>query len=148
MIWITHITFGLLMGIVFIDYVKIDPLVYFTIIVFTSLMPDLDHSESKLGKKVFFSGFIQSVFGHRGLLHSPLFLVALGGIGYMFLPLSIVMTFVIGYGSHILIDMFTMSGIRIFHPLSDFKIKGFIRTNSVFEYFLIFLLMCFIVYLA
>ena len=30
--------------------------------------------------------------------------------------------------------MLTVSGVRFFHPLSSFKIKGFIRTGGVFEW--------------
>ncbi|MBW2998580.1 metal-dependent hydrolase, partial [Candidatus Woesearchaeota archaeon] len=41
--------------------------------------------------------------------------------------------FMIGYGSHILIDMITKQGILFIHPLIKIRISGFVKTGSVIE---------------
>ncbi len=102
---------------------------------FTSLLPDLDASESmikhltiggyigreKFGIKPFYlPAFIMSkLFGHRGVLHSlvALALVALGA--YFLIPFTSTAVFaliLIGYASHLAGDALTKSGIEIFWP--------------------------------
>lgn len=102
---------------------------------FTSLLPDLDASESmikhmtvggyfgktKIGIKPFYLvAFIFSkLFGHRGVLHSfvALALVAIGA--YLLIPFTSTTIFaliLLGYASHLAGDALTKSGIEIFWP--------------------------------
>ncbi len=100
---------------------------YLLITVFFSLLSDIDSSKSKFGRKFIFS----FLFKHRGILHSiyPLIFLYLINI-YAFL----------GYSSHLILDSLTKKGIKPFN--TKFKIKGFIKTGSIFEkatFFCIFL---------
>ena len=88
------------------------------------LLPDLDHPQSALGRRIpFISLPLSAVFGHRGMTHSLLAVVVL------LLALIIVTTIpsyamlsglaaplCIGYLSHLLGDSLTPSGIPIFWP--------------------------------
>lgn len=94
------------------------------------LLPDIDHPTSKIGRKVpLISGFINTLFGHRGFTHTILatilfsyMLFLLAGVipngfrGY-YLPLALGLS--VGYVSHLLLDMLTVSGIPLFYPFSN-----------------------------
>lgn len=96
-----------------------------------SLMPDIDHPESAFGRRVpFLSVPISAIFGHRGITHSLLAVLALfagaawaaawfahGAAG----PTATLMTFgvlplSVGYLSHLLGDGLTVSGLPLLWP--------------------------------
>lgn len=107
-----------------------------------SIIPDIDHPNSHLGKKLnIFSIGINTLYGHRGLTHSPLFALILSII-LIFLssffygvPQLLYSQFVIGisvgYFSHLLLDSLTISGIPLLYPLSHkgYRLAKF-RTNK------------------
>lgn len=88
------------------------------------LLPDLDHPESVLGRRVpIVSVPLARLFGHRGMTHSLFAVVILlmalvalttmypwGGVSWLVPPL------IIGYLSHILGDSMTPSGVPLFWP--------------------------------
>ena len=137
MMFKTHIVFGFLMGLLFLDVFNVsNKILFMTVAVIAAAIPDIDHPDSAVGKKVKIIGFL---FKHRGFFHS---ILAAGifslGINYIFRNYAITIAFVIGYVSHILIDMLTHAGVMPLHPLSNFKIKGFMKSNGIIEW-LIFL---------
>ena len=89
---------------------------------FGALLPDLDAVESKIkslsikGVRPFapFADMANQVWGHRGFLHSPL---ALGLLGLVLLPSlywldwQIPLALWLGYGSHLMADACTRTGI-------------------------------------
>ncbi len=100
-----------------------------------ALLPDLDASESKIknltfggyvgGTRVGFKPFapvamvISAAFGHRGVLHSLMF-VAILGVGVALIPMAtqvIWLVILAGYFSHLAIDGLTKSGIEFFWPI-------------------------------
>ena len=86
-----------------------------------SLLPDIDHAGSIIGKKIpFFSIFLK----HRGITHSLLALV----IAYLISP-----WLALGYGSHIGLDMLTHSGVQFMFPLKGMQGLKIIRTGGLFE---------------
>ncbi|MBW3020557.1 metal-dependent hydrolase, partial [Candidatus Woesearchaeota archaeon] len=92
-----------------------------------SFSPDIDHPKSKVGQWFKPIGWL---FEHRGFFHSIfpiIFLIILSNINPLFVP------FMIGYLSHILIDMTTKQGILFVHPFINIRISGFIRTGSFLE---------------
>jgi inner membrane protein len=97
-----------------------------------SLLPDIDHPNSYIGKKTF--GMF-SFFKHRGFTHSLLFSLLLFILLY-FLPINVFFNIglLIGILSHISLDMMTSSGLSyVFFPLK-LKISLLpIRTSGVFE---------------
>lgn len=148
MIWITHIAFGVLLGIIFEPMIGMDSLAYYSMIIFFSLLPDIDKHDSKIGNKTpVISHLIENVFGHRGLFHSPLAMIVFGYLILHFISQPVALVFLVGYGSHLLIDSFTKSGINLLYPLTTFKLKGFVKTSGALEYFILFLIVVFIIYL-
>ena len=102
--------------------------------IFGSLLPDIDHPSSRIGRRMpIISHAVNTAFGHRGFTHSILALLLLtyglflltGVIpefltGY-YLPFSFGL--IIGYASHLLLDMITVSGIPLFYPFLNHPIR-------------------------
>jgi inner membrane protein len=94
-----------------------------------SLVPDLDTKTSKLGKKMKITSTIASkLFGHRGFLHSPLFVVCIFILGALlfkkinatdFSP--IYYSFALGMLNHLACDMTTKGGIPLLYPFTRVK---------------------------
>lgn len=96
---------------------------YIIITIIASIIPDIDHPNSPVGKAVLpLSRYINKNHGHRTITHSLLFL------GTMTLIVYIIEQYIIGSGaaysiitfwgifSHIILDMITKSGVYIFYP--------------------------------
>ena len=93
---------------------------------FGSLLPDLDHTESKFGSKVPFISYpISAIFGHRGITHSLLAITAIAwamktyiftGNGSTGLYVLFMWPLAIGYLSHLFADLFSYAGIPLFYP--------------------------------
>jgi len=140
MLFRTHLAFGLLIGLLFVEFFSLNYL-WLILVLFFSVVVDIDEVNSKIGKKFkFFSFFIKLIFKHRGLVHSlfiPLVIfVVLWFFGYNLIGLVVL----VGYSSHLFLDMLNVSGIRLFYPL-DFKIKGFVKTGSILENILFFIIL-------
>ncbi|MBI2503655.1 MAG: efflux RND transporter periplasmic adaptor subunit [Candidatus Latescibacteria bacterium] len=84
-----------------------------------SLLPDLDSPKSAPGRLLpFLSQPLERRWGHRTVTHSLLAFLALA---LVLLPLGLYRgawyaALLIGYGSHLLIDCTTKSGVPLFHP--------------------------------
>ncbi|QIR16313.1 metal-dependent hydrolase [Shewanella aestuarii] len=107
-------------------------------IVFGSLLPDVDHPSSTIGKRVLFISIpLSAIFGHRQITHSiwPILCVAWLVNFNNSTSSAIVLCLSIGYLSHLLGDFFTDSGIPFFWPLSfRFKSPLPVATGGPFEY--------------
>lgn len=139
----THIAFSLLAGLLSLKYLNVpNAYIFLLITCFASLVPDIDSSDSRIGKKIKpLSWVIEKTFGHRNILHSVFPLMILFWIFFYFLKWNVAgMAFLIGYGSHLFIDMFTYMGIGFLHPLYKGRITGFIKTGSITEHILFFIL--------
>jgi endonuclease YncB( thermonuclease family) len=88
----------------------------------TSILPDADYPKSWLGHHLgSVSADLNRLFGHRGFLHSLLALLILTpALG---LPLwwvtgqpALATAVGVGYGSHLLADMMTRGGVKLFWP--------------------------------
>jgi inner membrane protein len=105
-----------------------------------SLLPDVDHSESFLGRKTF--GLFSLCFKHRGFTHSltfaSLFLVAAFFTRVEFVS-WLLYGFFLGISSHILLDMLNPQGVTLFAPFFKKRIRfAFIkiRIKTFWEYLL------------
>jgi inner membrane protein len=118
------------------------PLAY-AVLFFGALLPDIDEENSYIGRRFFFLSLpIRMIFGHRGFTHSLLALL-LVSIGVYFLPIDepYQVAFIIGFGSHILADFLTNSGVPLFYPLDKrFKFFFTFNTGGAIEYIFIFFL--------
>ncbi|MEM3401599.1 MAG: metal-dependent hydrolase [Candidatus Hadarchaeales archaeon] len=110
------------------------------------LLPDIDHSGSKLGRKVKpVSSVIQHTVGHRTFTHSLLFLLLVaGGCAWLGLqgPLSSspelrwsALGVVVGCLSHLILDAMTVSGVPLLLPFSDhaFRFPLHVKTGGMGE---------------
>lgn len=99
-----------------------------------SLLPDLDHPSSTLGRKFKFISYpLSSVFGHRGFIHSPFFCLLIGllmqffydkvPVEYQHIYLGMSLGVFVGYLSHLALDFLTVSGIPLLSPISKKKYR-------------------------
>lgn len=91
------------------------------------LLPDIDHPKSRLGR-IFFpiAWVINKLFGHRGATHSLLALILVsililiptfsmtGMVAFLYAQFAIGIS--VGFASHLLLDMSTVSGIPLLYP--------------------------------
>ena len=129
--WKTHLLFGLVLGLLLMHYFNFNYWLVFVVMI-SALLPDLDTPFSWLGRKLKpVSNIISFIFGHRGMMHSLLFMVVITTVGYLYLR-SYWMGIAIGFFSHLVLDMMNVMGVRLLWPL-DFKVRGFLRANGLFE---------------
>jgi len=80
-------------------------------------LPDIDHPQAPIRRKMGCLGNL--LFGrlkHRGITHTLIAIVAVGAAAFTALPPLIGEVVAIGYLSHILADMLTVSGLPVFWP--------------------------------
>jgi inner membrane protein len=136
----THMVFGLFVGLISLFIIKpYSPLIFLPIVIFSSLLPDIDSPTSKLGRKISpISFFLNMIFGHRGFFHSLFFpvccflLVFTASLWFKFSFIYAVAV-AIGILSHIAIDAITIEGVDLFSPFLRIKIAGFVPTGSLIE---------------
>lgn len=104
-----------------------------------SILPDIDHKNSYIGKKAkTVSKAINKLAGHRKLFHAPLlflFLYSTGlGMTSNVLTLLGIKGLFFGVLSHLILDSFTVGGLPWFYPFSKKRFSlGKIKTNSTLE---------------
>ncbi len=110
-----------------------DP-VYLGLAVTGSLLPDIDHPHSWVGRRARpFSTVIAATLGHRGVTHSAVAVIALlmllaqGGRQALGSALAV------GYLSHLAADMLTPRGLRLAWPLRRTWGLPVCRTGSPME---------------
>lgn len=101
-----------------------NPLLYIPVVL-GSLLPDIDHPHSQVGKLTQpVSGFLARYLGHRGVTHSLLAVVGFTSLLFASAegmganrPSSLLAAVSIGYLSHLLADYLTLTGIPLLWPL-------------------------------
>jgi inner membrane protein len=134
----THFAFGLLVGLFFADILGIeDKLLFVSICVLASLLPDIDLPMSKVGSKVRpLSWLLNLFFGHRGLIHTIFIPFIIWWILSHYGWNLIAAAFFLGYMSHLIIDMLNTKGICFFYPLSKVRVNGFVKAGGLLEWVL------------
>lgn len=151
-----HIAGGLVFTGIFCSFWDVNifskPL-YLGITLFASLLPDIDHTRSLIGKTFLpVAKYLDRHFGHRTVTHSLLFY---GGCLLMVLAASrffavenITLIFAFAMASHLIFDMMTVQGVPLFYPVRnpcvlggnpELRLSG--KTNAEVVVFAIFLLM-------
>ncbi|MCK8828241.1 metal-dependent hydrolase [Natroniella acetigena] len=159
----THSLFGFVFGLITIKLVKIFNITslhlpvtsslfnialieFYIATIIGALIPDIDHANSKAGKKLWFISKPLKLFGikHRGLTHSILGLILFALLTQELVKLKLISNIIwsgliIGYFSHLITDMLNVQGIPLFYPNDKrFKFHLNITTGSWSEH-LIFL---------
>lgn len=115
---------------------------YIILTVLASFLPDIDKTNSKLGRHFKLIGFISR---HRGLFHSIWFAILLSIPIYIIIEINTAIIFLIIYISHLILDSLTKKGIRPFYPFK-LRIKGNIKVGKFKEKILfIFLIILLII---
>ncbi len=96
-----------------------EPLIYVAGLL-GSLLPDIDHPKSTLGRRVpFISIPLAKLFGHRGITHSALIVIAALTLWFHqhghFPP--VVLALALGYASHLFGDFCFGNGIPLLYPI-------------------------------
>lgn len=149
----THLAFGTAIGIVCASHYFLydngtlpNSLLFLGAAMIGSLFPDLDSPKSIINQKNPTRNIINKLFGHRGFIHSPIFIILLSFLLF-FLTNKANITDIwvyglaIGFISHIFLDMFNKAGIPLLYPLSKHHFHcGRIRTGSKKEIPFVFII--------
>lgn len=142
MLFITHLAFAFLVGLIAISTLHPSHEILFILLVLSAAgLPDLDHPNSTFGKKVrIFSWF----FSHRGFMHSVLILPLIALLfTWLFKSTQFTVPLLIGYTSHLIGDMVSYEGIKPFTPLSSMRWRlGWFRVGSAAEYVVLGFIIC------
>ncbi|MBW3019536.1 metal-dependent hydrolase [Candidatus Woesearchaeota archaeon] len=129
----THMTFGLLAGLVMFPVFHQAWYLFIPFAVLGSLFPDVDHENSKINKMVPVTKWVPKFFRHRGFFHS-IFPALIIYLVFHYAKLDIVgIPVAIGYFSHLFSDALTKSGVNLLHPASTLRVQGFIETGGAIE---------------
>lgn len=115
----THIIGGIAASLAFAQITNYEPLILLGAGAVGALLPDICHGGSKIGRTFpFASKIINGLFGHRTFTHSLLFLFLVGYLFTVFLPNeALAAGLLVGMISHLLLDMATKNGIKLFFPV-------------------------------
>jgi inner membrane protein len=142
----SHVVVGLLTWVAVapaLHVAALDPM-YLGLAVAGSLLPDVDHPKSWVGRRCRpVSTAIASVLGHRGITHSAIAVVGLVAVllraGYR---QGAVDALAVGYLSHLAADMLTPQGLRLAWPLRGTWGLPLCRTGSPMEGVVVLALIC------
>ena len=113
--------------------------------VIASLVPDIDHPDSWIGRRLFIIAYpLSLVIKHRGMTHSLLMVATLAALASIYTepaslwPAPWAAAFVVGYCVHLLGDAITPRGIPLLWPWRrSFALPPGIRTGSLLEIVLV-----------
>jgi inner membrane protein len=140
----THLLGGVAAGAIYKTITELPPetlqheLTFYGAAVFGSLLPDLCHPGSYLGKKTsFLSKTISKTFGHRTITHSWIMILLIlqlpEWIDWIYKE-SLSMGLAAGVISHILLDAATSRGVQLLYPLPiRFRLPLYTKTGSKSE---------------
>jgi inner membrane protein len=148
----THINGGILIGLYVSLQMTNTPKVSTAMLLggslLGSILPDIDHRNSYIGRKVkTVSKVINKFAGHRKLFHAPLAYLLLYSMSLGFITDKLLIFGVkglfLGILSHLLLDSFTIGGLPWFYPFSKTKFSlSKIKTNGKLEDILCGILTC------
>ena len=140
----THLAF---FGIIALPLLNILPientLIFLTAGCLFALFPDIDQSNSKVGKHIKPIGFFMK---HRGIMHTIWIPLAFAALSFPFSP-DIAFALFLGYTSHLVADAFTKEGVRFIYPIKV-RAKGFIAVGSIGEKMLFTILLFIVLYMV
>ena len=121
-----HITGGIVFTGLFCSRCSINIFgnpIYISTCIFCSLLPDIDHTKSIIGKAFYpIAKSISKSYGHRTITHSIFALIGItilasiiDAIYFNNSNLTLIVFF--SFFSHLLLDMLTLQGIPLFYPV-------------------------------
>lgn len=134
MLAFTHTAFATLLAIVITLITPIsNKYLFFPLVIFGALLPDIDHKGSTINRMIPVTNFLANFFKHRGFFHSvfPILIIYAIFSAFGFATAGIYLG--IGYFSHLLSDAFTKLGVNFLHPFSRLHARGFIEVGTIEE---------------
>lgn len=133
----THAAFAYLCSLVITNFLGNDNKARFiAVAVLAALLVDLDHAASWVGKKLEpISITIRLLFRHRNFFHS----ITAALITYLIIyaiNTEVALAALVGYASHIFIDAFNTTGVRILSPFSKYRLGGCVKTGGMIDHLL------------
>lgn len=100
-----------------------------------ALLPDIDHPSSWIGRRLrLISLPLAATFGHRGITHSLLAVIAcVVLLRWQGFSRAVIDPLAVGYLSHLAADLLTTSGLRLAWPSPRRQSIGLCRTGSATE---------------
>lgn len=136
----THVSIAVASGVLLAGITNINisspttAATYAVALAFGGILPDIDHSGSKVGSKV---PIIPHLLKHRGFTHSLTFLLAVFFLlNRLSLSSAISVGLLIGIASHLVSDSLTPAGIQVLWPLS-FRLRFPIVSSKIVEGFIL-----------
>ncbi|EGA89883.1 hypothetical protein GPDM_07530 [Planococcus donghaensis MPA1U2] len=145
----THIIGGIAASLAFAQVTNYDPVLLVGAGVVGAVIPDICHSGSKIGRTLpALSKIISRLFGHRTFTHSLLFLALTAFILESFVTVEALSAgLLVGMLSHIVLDMATKRGVKLFFPFKwTIRFPVTATTGGASEYLVFSLLSLLTVY--
>ncbi|MBD8014816.1 metal-dependent hydrolase [Microbacterium sp. APC 3898] len=145
----THILGGITASLAFAQITNYEPVLLLGAGVIGSVIPDICHGSSKIGRALpVLSKLINGLFGHRTFTHSLLFLVLFAVLLNNFMPVEAISAgLLVGMASHIVLDMATKRGVKLFFPFKwNVRFPVTATTGGTSEYLVFALLSLLSVY--
>ncbi|MCF7860929.1 metal-dependent hydrolase [Candidatus Woesearchaeota archaeon] len=119
----THMAFSLVLYsiVAYTQFIQFESW-HIPLLLFSSILPDIDAKKSLIGR--FFS-FLE--LEHRGFFHSVWFMAFATMVAYI-ISQTAAKILIIGIGSHLLIDQLNHKGLRPLYPI-PFRIKGIVKSG-------------------
>jgi|TARA_B100000315_G_C14148522_1_gene394626 membrane-bound metal-dependent hydrolase YbcI (DUF457 family) len=128
----THFLFGLFLSLFSFLFFSFENYFLFVLLfLFGSLFPDVDRSNSIVGRN---AKFVSRFFSHRGFFHSFYALILFSLIIYLFFDLVLALAFLFGFLFHLVFDSFTKKGVSFF--IFDKRVRGSFTSGGLFDMFL------------
>ncbi len=144
----THLALAFLFGLFYLEligYSLAEGGLILLLFLLGALLPDIDHFSSWLNNKLKITKLLALFLQRRGIMHSLFFAVLLFFVIGLFWEFTYATAILLGYLSHLLGDLLTKDGLRLFQPFGQLKISGFFKTGKLFEKFIFILLIVLIV---
>jgi len=127
----THIIGGIAAGLAFAQITNYEPAILLGAGAVGAIIPDICHGGSKIGRTLpLVSKIVNGLFGHRTFTHSLAFLLIAAYLLQAFLPnTALAAGLLVGMGSHLLLDMATKNGIKLFFPFK-FTVRFPVTTKT------------------
>ncbi|MFH1682762.1 MAG: metal-dependent hydrolase [Candidatus Woesearchaeota archaeon] len=150
MLFWTHLSFGILGGLLALDHFTGGSYVlFFFLVLLGAVFPDIDERDSKITQWTGLFGKIVSLLNkHRGFFHSLLFVAVALIISSVFLTQFYSWGLFLGLCSHLFLDSLTPAGVPLLYPFERFKARGWLRTGGVGEVVVLFLVVVGIVWVV
>lgn len=135
MLFLTHVLFGLLVGLLAKGFLSGGNFYLFLFLVLIgAMLPDIDEESSRISRWLGILGKGVSFFSkHRGFFHSLFFVILATVLLKWGAGRYYAWGLFLGLVSHLMIDGMTRRGVSFFYPFSDLKLKGWVKTGGAGE---------------